>query len=259
MFDIDSITNSLSDAKDNVCLPTLLDRLKDEIGMTLDEINSIKDSLSQVFKSKPSSSDVFSAASSAASSAAGNASMAAAQRGAADGTVSAGDYIAGHTVYNAKVSTSIPEPIMPKSHSPAPKKLDLEKADYTTKEHYPYSDGEVDSSKNWYKVDQKNHFTEHVHSSRSHFKIDEDGNITAQIMGSVKLIIEKDFNMWIKGNQDVIINKGDYLRVKGERIESVHQRVMEKYHNIHVTNVALDRREQALKIYHNSGVPPHPE
>lgn len=123
-----------------------------------------------------------------------------------------------YTVFNAKNSLSIPEPIFSGAKVTSP--IDIQAADYSTKEDYPNTSGFIDSVKNWWKTNKTKKHSELVLASGNHIKTDKDGNVTMYVKGSFKHIIEGDYSLQINGNHDLIIGGNTYRKVGGNLEDS---------------------------------------
>lgn len=146
-----------------------------------------------------------------------------------------------HEVQNARKSISTKEPVA--SGAKFTKPVNIQDANYTTKEDYPETYGFIDSVKNWFKINKRKGHAEFVHQSATQIKVDKRGNVTMYITGSLKQIIKGDYYLEVGGSMDAI--------VKGKKHESVKGEVDEKFGATHTTNVSGVRREKASQIHHN--------
>lgn len=125
-----------------------------------------------------------------------------------------------HDVYDAKKTLNLPEPIMSETKFSSP--VDIQDADYTTKEDYPQSYGFIDSIKNWIKVNKEKKHSELVLASGTMIKSDKDGNVTMYIKGNLKQVIEGDYSLEVKGNTDVVVKGSKYQKVVGDLDEIIN-------------------------------------
>jgi hypothetical protein len=116
-----------------------------------------------------------------------------------------------HDVFNAEAALTYPEPIFsePKYTSP----INIQDVNYTLKEDYPHSYGDIDEVGNWWKVNKKKSLIEFVHNSGSFIQIDRDGNMTQHITGSKKEVILGDLSVEVMGNKDTLIHGNQYTHI----------------------------------------------
>lgn len=88
-------------------------------------------------------------------------------------------------------------------------------------EDYPYTHGWVDNAKNWFKVNMLKRCFEFVANSLLRLKSYANGDTVLYIPGHLKIIIEKDVQIEVRGNVDKTIFGNKNEHVLGERVTQI--------------------------------------
>ena len=88
---------------------------------------------------------------------------------------------------------------------------------------YPFAWGWVTPSLTWFKENLMKRTIEFVHNSFTKWKIYWNGDTVIHITGNLKLVVEKDFYMEIRGNEDHIVFNSLYEHIIGNHITQVEQ------------------------------------
>lgn len=94
---------------------------------------------------------------------------------------------------------------------------------------YPFSHGWVDPAMNWFKVNMMKRSTEFVLNSFTKFKNYWNGDTVVHVTGNLKLVIEKDFYLEVRGNTDFIHFNSKYEHVIGNEVKMVEQMGTHEY------------------------------
>lgn len=93
-------------------------------------------------------------------------------------------------------------------------------------EDYPFSWGWVSNAMTWFKENMMKRTVEFVHNSFSKMKIYYNGDTVIHITGNLKLIIEKDFYIEVRGHEDHITFNNKYEHIIGNHITMTEQMEM---------------------------------
>lgn len=88
-------------------------------------------------------------------------------------------------------------------------------------EDYPYTWGWVDNAKNWFKVNMLKRAIEFVTNGLVKFKTYSNGDTVLHITGNFKIVIDKDFYLETRGNNDNITLGNQYNHISGNRITQI--------------------------------------
>ena len=119
-----------------------------------------------------------------------------------------------YSVQDAIVAKTFPEKeAIIKSNSSIPS---FPPASSSLSDEYPQTQGKIDISGNWYKVNKTTKYVEFVHNSGSSLKIDKFGNTAVHITGGFKFIIDEDVIVNILGNLDYGVVENALYQVLGD-------------------------------------------
>ena len=82
-------------------------------------------------------------------------------------------------------------------------------------EDYPGCHGWVDNALNWFKVNMFKRTVEFVTNSFTKFKIYGNGDTVAHITGNLKLVVEKDLYVEVRGNSDFLCYNSHHEHILG--------------------------------------------
>lgn len=83
---------------------------------------------------------------------------------------------------------------------------------------YPFTWGWVSNAMSWFKENMMKRSIEWVHNSYTKFKVYWNGDTVIHITGNLKLIIEKDLYVEVRGNEDHITFNNKYEHIIGNHI-----------------------------------------
>ena len=86
---------------------------------------------------------------------------------------------------------------------------------------YPHTWGWVDNAKNWFRTNMAKRFTEFVTNGQCKLKTYSNGDTVLHITGNMKVVIDKDCYVEIRGNKDTIIFKNNYEHTIGQRFHKI--------------------------------------
>ena len=92
---------------------------------------------------------------------------------------------------------------------------DLDDASSDPSDSYPNTVLNVFADGGFLKVDTTSGAYEIVHPSGTSYKIDKTGNVTHHVLGSYKLVVEKDFAIDVRGNHDLIVSGNTAFSLRG--------------------------------------------
>lgn len=95
-------------------------------------------------------------------------------------------------------------------------------------EDYPFTWGWVDNAMNWFRVNMMKRTTEFVLNNFFKFKSWGNGNTLVHVPGNMKIIIERDLYLEIRGSTDIISFNSLYEHVLGNRVRVVEGVVQEE-------------------------------
>lgn len=90
-------------------------------------------------------------------------------------------------------------------------------------EDYPSSHGWVDQAMNWFKINTMKRTVEFCTNSFTKFKNYANGDTVIHITGNLKLVVEKDYYLEVRGNKDEIIFNDSYQHVIGNYVAMTEQ------------------------------------
>jgi len=83
---------------------------------------------------------------------------------------------------------------------------------------YPFSWGWVSPAMSWFKENLMKRTVEFVHNSFTKFKTYANGDTVIHITGNLKLVVEKDFYVEVRGHEDHITFNNKYEHIIGNHI-----------------------------------------
>jgi hypothetical protein len=129
------------------------------------------------------------------------------------------DNIITDSINNSKEEdTYYKEPIVsPKVSS----NFNIDDSHYSLLEDYPNSYGFRDFNGNYFKVNLTKNQIDFVHNSGTLIKIDKNGNVTLNIAGSLKHIVNGDYILKVNGNLEQQIGGQLYITSGGDKTEVI--------------------------------------
>lgn len=92
--------------------------------------------------------------------------------------------------------------------------VDLPTASNALGEDYPNTQGHINETSDYHKINKETGLMEFVHRSGTCIKIDADGNVTIQATGSVKQIISGSMCINVSKGLDIVAGDGIYIHGK---------------------------------------------
>lgn len=86
---------------------------------------------------------------------------------------------------------------------------------------YPFSHGWVDNALNWVKYNMLKRSAEFVFNNFLAVKTHGNGNTVIRVPKNLRLIVEKDFLMEIKGSKDEIVQNGSFTHIIGKEVKTI--------------------------------------
>jgi hypothetical protein len=83
---------------------------------------------------------------------------------------------------------------------------------------YPFSWGWMSPAMTWFRENMMKRCAEFVHNSFTKFKVYWNGDTVLHITGNFKIIVEKDFYIEVRGNEDHITFNSKYEHIIGNHI-----------------------------------------
>ena len=90
-------------------------------------------------------------------------------------------------------------------------------------EDYPHTWGWVDNAMNWFKVNMLRRTVEFVTNSYTKFKTYYNGDTVLHVTGNLKIVIEKDLYIEVRGSRDEIVYNHAYEHILGQCVRKVEK------------------------------------